>query len=826
MGKLVVLKLDGDLNQQGFRVTLEIGGEGERPEIEMTGNLPPDPELATHLQRHWQEKYRRLGAPYGRFQPLKDGSDKTQRHTDTQKPQQNFPTSSHYSLRVSKNLSQPLDAPALYRITPQQIIYDGSVNDRFHECRESAKELSDRLKAWLDSEPFRNIDRRLREELNRDEVIRLLIRTKDEHLQKLPWHLWDFFERYPKAEVALSTLKCQRLKKFPTTTRKEKVRILAILGHSEGINIESDRQLLEKLPNAETVFLVEPQHQQINDYLWEQPWDIIFFAGHSETSGDTGRIYINPTDSLTIKQLGFALKKAVDGGLKLAIFNSCDGLGLARQLDDLQIPQMIVMRELVPDQVAQEFLKYFLTAFANGKSLYLAVRQARERLEGLESKFPCASWLPVICQHPADRPPTWEELLEKPVDRVPPWRSLQKVLLASVVVTSLVMGMRSLGLFQPLELKSFDYLMQLRPAEKPDSRLLIVKVTAEDIKKLGGEYPLSDRTMLRLLKKLDEYQPRVIGIDIYRDRPEGEGHADLVKYLQKSERIISVCTVPSTKIPDGVAPPPGLSGEKLGFGDVVPDPDGIVRRHLLAMKPPAASSCSTYYALSFGVALRYLEAESILPQYISENDWKLGTFIFKKLSPNTGFYHRQVGMEGFQVLLNYRSNQSPEEIAEQVTLTDVFRNRVKSDFVKDKVILIGITDPSVKDDLNTPYNQEIRGLLIHAQMVSQILSAVKEQRSLLGFSPLWIDAFFVWFWSVVGGLVTLYFLSSPLRFGLTSGIAIITINGICVFFLLTKGSLLPLVPSMLALMATTGSIVAYRASQSQQYKKYFYLRDR
>jgi hypothetical protein len=109
----------------------------------------------------------------------------------------------------------------------------------------------------------------------------------------------------------------------------------------------------------------------------------------------------------------YALKKAVEGGLKLAIFNSCDGLGLARQLDDLQIPQMVVMRELVPDKVAQEFLKYFLTAFAGGKSFYLAVREARERLQGLEGKFPCASWLPVICQNLAEVPPNWTIYFKK-----------------------------------------------------------------------------------------------------------------------------------------------------------------------------------------------------------------------------------------------------------------------------------------------------------------------------------------------------------------------------------------------------------------------------
>jgi hypothetical protein len=63
---------------------------------------------------------------------------------------------------------------------------------------------------------------------------------------------------------------------------------------------------------------------------------------------------------------------------------------------ELQLPQMIVMREVVPDLVARQFLKYFLGAFSQGQSLHLAEREARERLQGMEKDYPCASWLPTI----------------------------------------------------------------------------------------------------------------------------------------------------------------------------------------------------------------------------------------------------------------------------------------------------------------------------------------------------------------------------------------------------------------------------------------------
>ena len=97
--------------------------------------------------------------------------------------------------------------------------------------------------------------------------------------------------------------------------------------------------------------------------------------------------------------------------MSLAIFNSCDGLGLASALEKLNIPAVIVMREPVPNLVANEFFKYFLLAFAVEQlSFYLAVQQARRKLQGLEDDFPGASWLPVICINPAVEPPTWLKL--------------------------------------------------------------------------------------------------------------------------------------------------------------------------------------------------------------------------------------------------------------------------------------------------------------------------------------------------------------------------------------------------------------------------------
>ncbi|OKH56056.1 hypothetical protein NIES2101_02040 [Calothrix sp. HK-06] len=363
MRKLVYLKLDGEL-LQGVRATLTIKQDNQTNYIEITGNLPVNSILSKVFHK-WKSEYNSVYAS---------------------------------------------------RIIPKGVKY--ASNWRL-ECNIAANELRNQLNQWLLSDSFRPIrDKCLQQFVVNNEVL-LLIRTSNQTLLKLPWHQWDLVEKNTHVEVALSTLDPETTQRAKTPTFRDKVRVLAILGNSTGINLEKDRQILTNLPDIETTFLVEPQRQEINDSLWEQAWDILFFAGHSRTEGSSGEIYINPTDSLSIERLKYGVRSAVNNGLVLAVFNSCDGMGLAFELQKLHIPQIIVMREPVPDKVAQTFITYFLPAFASGKSIYMAERETREKLLVLEDEFPCASWLPAIFQNPATQPYYWQDLGRRPTNQCP-----------------------------------------------------------------------------------------------------------------------------------------------------------------------------------------------------------------------------------------------------------------------------------------------------------------------------------------------------------------------------------------------------------------------
>lgn len=361
--QLVVLSFGTGSLEAGFpNITAQIWqAQGAFPG-KVTAKLPPTPSLFTAYS-HWRELYLKL---QGKF-----------------------------SLRIKF-------------VTEEVTVTNYSDID----FRELCQQLKSELNAWLSSLEFARLEKQLRTQLDSDQEVLILIESEDDTLQHLPWHLWELWDDYPKAELALGTKEY-----LPTEaslpTAKGLVRVLAILGDSTNINVEVDQQFLQTLSNAEVTFLVEPTLEELHNTLWDEVgWDILFFAGHSHTQHSSGYISLNPLDDgcITTHQLKYALQRACSRGLQVAIFNSCDGLGLGQELADLQIPQTIVMREPVPDPVAQAFLKFFLPPFASGHSLVMALREARERLQSLEPKYLCASWLPILTQNPTTLMKGWHEL--------------------------------------------------------------------------------------------------------------------------------------------------------------------------------------------------------------------------------------------------------------------------------------------------------------------------------------------------------------------------------------------------------------------------------
>ena len=767
MIKSVVLTLLGeDLNQGIPLVTVQLQHGNHFSKI--TGSLPPAPELSK-LYHRWQLLYEAVHQRLGNKQRIK---------------------------------------------VHQEDITNISTTDFDRVCQQ----LRANINGWLKSESFQKIEGQLRSLFDWDDEIRILIETNIVLLHQLPWHLWDFFEDYPKAELGLSNHEYaspQVLRKSPTG----KVKILAILGNRVGIDIDKDLSLLQGLTDAQTTFIIEPTRKELDGQLWNKDWDILYFAGHSATlaDGEIGEIYINQTESLTISQLRNALKTAITRGLNIAIFNSCDGIGLARNLADLNIPQMIVMRTGVPDFVAQEFLKNFLIAFADDKPFYLAAREARERLQGLENQFPCASWLPVIYQNPTTISTTWQELRdvnESAQNKISSSKSqFLTVLLNIIIVAFSTISLRYLGIFETIELKTFDQMLRWRPKEDLDPRVVVVEVTEKDIQSRPeltlGAKSISDNTLATLLNKLQEYQPRVIGLDIYRDSIDPLDKSNPIQLTTElnQENLVVVCKG-SDRIYNsrGVKPPQIVSVERQGFTDAIKDPDGIVRRQILMMPQEPNSPCTTPNSLSLQLAAGYLSYDKIQVDTRHNDYIQFGSKVFKRLKPGrSGGYQSGIDLGAIQILVNYRNADYLK-----VSLEDVLSDKVSSEQLKNKVIIIGVTANTIADNWSTPYStaqqnyQEIPGVFIQAQMVSQILSAVLDQRPILRVLPSWGDILWICGWTVVGSM-SVWGVRSLARQGCVIVGTVVVLYGVCAIALLNQGLWIPFIPSAFAVVA--GGIV-------------------
>jgi|GEM_PF-6165584 len=348
MNSIVLRFVEGDCNR-GFTVILYREKTASHCIIDIQGNLPPAPELIIAYNTWWNIYYQ-LG-----------------------------------NQRVTELLGRP--------------VTDASLASVIEKCKKAAEELEECFNTWLESSRFSPIIKGLIRHIDHAEEFLLMVRTDDIQVQKLPWHLWSLIkDDYTKAEIVLT----RQVKHLPRIKSITNLEILAVLGDDTNINLTEDRRLLRELTGREP--LERPTLQELTDSLRNGSYNVLFFAGHSRTDNDSGRFSINQDQEISVEDLSYALRRAIENGLQLAIFCSCDGLGIAKSLVELGIPQVIVMREIILDRVAPEFLEYFLDELINKQqSFYLSVRHARQRLQPIEFKYPCATWLPIVYQHPDAR---------------------------------------------------------------------------------------------------------------------------------------------------------------------------------------------------------------------------------------------------------------------------------------------------------------------------------------------------------------------------------------------------------------------------------------
>ncbi|HEY9735074.1 MAG TPA: CHASE2 domain-containing protein, partial [Trichocoleus sp.] len=396
------------------------------------------------------------------------------------------------------------------------------------------------------------------------------------------------------------------------------------------------------------------------------------------------------------------------------------------------------------------------------------------------------------------------------------------VLVSSLLINGLITGSKQVGLLEPAELFWFDHAVQRLPDARPDPRMVIVGITEEDIQQYG--WPLSDDVLAQLLANLQQHQPRVVGLDLYRSSFRAQKQTDLQRQLQ-ARNLVAIMNVGSDPEVGEVPPPPTVPPSRVGFNDLPVDPDGTIRRNLLFVR----TAQRDYYSFGLRVVLAYLtpstDASSHRISSVSARDTSavaptvfradnhslyLDTVALPALGRSDGGY-QQADDRGYQILLKYRNRTAP---ARQLSISQVLSGRFDASLVRDRIVLVGTTAPSLKDQFYTPYSAQqpqeftMPGVVIHAHMISQLLDAAAGQPALYRVLPPRSEFLWLWGWCLVGGCLVWRF-KQPGGLLMTTGLAVLGLGAVGTVALIQL-VWVPIAEPTVGLLATAATVMAYK----------------
>ncbi len=386
-------------------------------------------------------------------------------------------------------------------------------------------------------------------------------------------------------------------------------------------------------------------------------------------------------------------------------------------------------------------------------------------------------------------------------------------------ITGTVMAINSLGWLQLLEFQAFDFFTRQQPSVEQDSRIAVLEVAEQDISALG-RWPISDEQLAELLEKVNDYEPRVVGLDLYRDVEVPPGLPRLNEVYQSMPNLVGVEKAVGQPVP----PSPTLQSlGQVALADLVLDPDNRVRRSLISIQP---GPDELKLGISTTLALHYLAAEGISPETAEDGSEtiRLGKSRFEALGDRSGGY-QGIDSGGYQMMINYRGGKDGgREVFPTYSVMEVLNGTLPKEALADRIVLVGVTAPSLNDAFMTPYNtsfsnrrRNMPGVFIHAHLTRQMLTASLEGKGLLGYwSEPWEYAW-IGLWAIAAAGVSWRLLqSSSLRKLVPPGWLVfggtITMGGAIVlsgYGLFTLGWWVPVGAPLVATVTMSVAMVAY-----------------
>jgi adenylate cyclase len=299
-------------------------------------------------------------------------------------------------------------------------------------------------------------------------------------------------------------------------------------------------------------------------------------------------------------------------------------------------------------------------------------------------------------------------------------------LLSTIAISVGMIGLQQSGLFQKFDRDWFDDMSRLRPVERLAPPITLITITEADIAQ-QRQWPLNDASLATLLQRIQQAQPRVVGLNIYRNIAIEPGSAQLQRTIQSMPNLIGIEKIVADERGPAIAPHPALKAQhQVAASDIVLDGDGKIRRHLISLRNPQGD-----IGLSLGaqLAMQYLKGQG-------DRASQLDPTKIPALPPSSGGY---VGIDtgGYQILSHFL----PLESIPRLTLQQVLAGEGRA-LIQDRIVIIGSTASSLQQQFYTPTTQAPglgwSGLELQADLAGQILLAATQGRTFIQGSAPWI----------------------------------------------------------------------------------------
>ncbi|VAX26780.1 Nitrogen regulation protein NR(I) [hydrothermal vent metagenome] len=235
--------------------------------------------------------------------------------------------------------------------------------------------------------------------------------------------------------------------------------------------------------------------------------------------------------------------------------------------------------------------------------------------------------------------------------------------------------------------ESFFY--SVHGASKPDSNIVLIKITQNDIEKLGG-WPLKRSYYALLFDKLLQQDPAKIGLEVFlaNNSSNQSIYNDLIiNELKRSDKIVLSCLLSTL-----------TNNNNILYTDSV-------------LYPLANSG---YKNIQLG-HINYLELQSIyIPQKLIWGSDTLYSFS-QMLSSNAN--SKQLLLK-----INFRSSIKDFRSYSLIQFFDLLENKKLPVELKDKIVIIGVTDPTIGKSVSTSFDKTLPGLGLHAIAVDNLLT--------------------------------------------------------------------------------------------------------